>query len=58
MKVKLEIDCTPEEFQDLFIPGDKQEEFMVRCYDAYAEALRQMLTKQIDPYNFLKARDE
>lgn len=58
MKIKLEMDLTPEEFQELFIPGDRQEEFMVRCYDAYSEALRQMLSKQIDPYNFMKARDE
>ena len=58
MKIKLEMDLTPEEFQELFIPGDRQEEFMVRCYDAYSEALLQMLSKQIDPYNFMKARDE
>jgi len=58
MKIKLEMDCTPEEFQELFIPGEKQDEFMLRCYDAYSEALRQMLTKQIDPYNFMKTRDD
>ena len=52
------MDLTPEEFQELFIPGDKQDEFMVKCYDAYSEALRQMLVKQIDPHNFMKIRDE
>ena len=58
MKIKLEMDCTPEEFQELFIPGDKQDEFMLRCSDAYSQALHQMQTKQIDPYNFMKTRDD
>jgi hypothetical protein len=58
VKIKLEMDLTPEEFQELFIPSDKQDEFMVKCYDAYSEALRRMLVKQIDPHNFMQVRDE
>lgn len=54
MKLKIEIDGTPEEFQELFVPGDKQTEFMMMTYDAYVAALQKMIEKQIDPYNFLK----
>ena len=52
MKVKLELDLTAEEFKDLFVPGDRQTEFAMKTYDAYVDALRQMVIDQIDPNNF------
>lgn len=39
MKLKIELDLTPEEAQELFIPGEKQAEFMAALAKAYTEAL-------------------
>lgn len=50
------MDMTPEEFQEVFIPGDKQEEFMYKTYDAYVEALKSMWANQIDPHNFFNRK--
>ena len=50
------MDITPREFQEVFIPGDKQEEFMVKTYDAYVEGLRNMWLDQVDPNNFLNRK--
>jgi len=52
MKVTIELDVTPEEFKELFVPNDRQQEFVEVTYDAYAEALRRLVLKQIDPHNF------
>lgn len=52
------MDMTPEEFQEVFIPGDKQEEFMYKTYDAYVEALKSMWTNQVDPYNFFNRKKD
>ena len=53
MKVKLKLDLTPEEFQEMFIPSEKQGEFLTKTYDAYVDALQKMMWKQIDPNDFL-----
>lgn len=59
MKVKVELDLTPEEFQEVFIPGDKQEEFMYKTYDAYVAALSDAWFHQIDPHNiFSRKKDD
>lgn len=39
MKIKLEVDMTPDEVQDLFIPSDKQKEFAQAMYSAYVDAM-------------------
>jgi len=57
VKVKIELDCTPEEFQEMFVPSEKQQEFLTITYDAYTAALQKMIWKQIDPYNFIKKDD-
>jgi len=38
MKVNIEIDLTPQEFQELFIPGEKQKEFVKVLAEAYVNA--------------------
>jgi hypothetical protein len=58
MKVKLELDLTPEEFQEMFIPSEKQGEFLTKTYDAYVDALQKMMWKQIDPHNFLNQSEK
>lgn len=53
MKVTIEIEGKPEEFQELFVPGDQQQEFLTMTYDAYTNALRNFIWQQIDPHNFM-----
>jgi hypothetical protein len=57
MKVNISIDLTPEEAKDLFVPGNKQQEFMTQTYDAYVAALKGMVWDQIDPYNYFKNKN-
>ena len=52
MKVTIELDVTPDEFKELFVPSERQQEFVEVTYNAYAEALRKLVLKQIDPYDF------
>lgn len=56
MKIKIEMDITPEEFQEVFIPGDKQTEFQMKSYDAYVAALGNVWLDQVDPYNVLRRK--
>ena len=58
MKIKIEIDITPEEAQELFVPGEKQQEFMTVTYDAYVRALQGMVWDQIDPYDAFRRKDK
>lgn len=39
MKIKIEIEATPDDIQDLFIPSSKQKEFAQALYKAYIDAL-------------------
>jgi hypothetical protein len=39
MKIKIELDLTPDEAQDLFVPSSKQKEFAQALYKAYIDAL-------------------
>ena len=41
MKINIEIDLTPDEFQDLFIPSAKQQEFAQMLAQAYVQAAMQ-----------------
>lgn len=38
MKINVEIDLTTEEFQDLFVPSEKQQEFAQLLAQAYFRA--------------------
>jgi hypothetical protein len=58
MKIKIELDLTPEEAKELFVPGEKQTEFMTKTYDAYTAALQGMVWDQIDPYNVFKRKKD
>lgn len=53
MKIKVELDITPEEAKELFVPSDKQSEFGMMLYDAYTEALQKQIWKHVDPHNFM-----
>lgn len=54
MKVIIEIEGKTEEFQEIFIPSEKQAEFAAMTYDAYVAALKKLIWEQIDPHKFLK----
>ena len=58
MKIKMELDLTPEEAKELFVPGDKQQEFMTKTYDAYIRALQGLVWDQIDPYDMFGRKDK
>ena len=58
MKIKIEMDITPHEFQEVFIPGDKQDEFMIKTYDAYVEGFKSMWLDQVDPHNFFNRKKD
>ena len=57
MKIKMEVDLTPEEFKELFVPGDKQSEFTMRIYDAYTQAFTTFMQRQIDPHGMIWKKD-
>jgi len=48
MKLKIELDLTPEEAQDLFIPSHKQKEFAKLLYSAYVEAMTKAATGAVE----------
>ena len=56
MKVTIELDVTPDEFKELFIPSERQAEFINVTYDAYVEALSDMVKRTIDPHDFTGLR--
>ena len=58
MKINIEIDLTPDEAKELFVPGDKQTEFMTKTYDAYVTALQSMVWDQIDPHNMFNRKNK
>ncbi|MEM6635577.1 MAG: hypothetical protein AAF667_06760 [Pseudomonadota bacterium] len=51
MKIKVEIECSPEEFKELFVPSDKQAEFTARAYQAMVEAAQRVF---VDQFNVFK----
>jgi len=58
MKIKIDIEITPDEAKELFVPGDKQTEFQMKTYDAYVKALQDMVWDQIDPYDVFKRKNK
>lgn len=57
MNIKIEIEITPEEFQELFVPSEKQTEFLTMTYDAYTKAFHKLVQRQIDPHGMIWKRD-
>lgn len=52
MKIKMELDITTEELEELIVPSGKQVEFQTMLYNAYAKAVSQTIWKHVDPHNF------
>lgn len=58
MKIRIDIEGSPEDFQELFVPGDKQQEFIEMSFDAYTAALRDFIFHTIDPHNFIRGKKD
>lgn len=58
MKVKVEIDMTPDEVQDLFIPSSKQKEFAQALYTAYIDAMSKTVSGAVDKVFKRRSRDD
>lgn len=53
MKIKMELDLTPEEAKELFVPSEKQTQFTSMLYDAYVEMVQETVIKHVDPHNMM-----
>lgn len=42
--MKIEIDLTPDEFKELFLPSEKQAEFAAKMGQAYFDAMTKLAT--------------
>jgi hypothetical protein len=49
VKVKIELDLTPAEAKELFIPSDKQTEFTAKMIEAMQQAVIDQQVKTFDP---------
>ncbi len=51
--MKIQIDITPEEYKELFIPGEKQQEFMNKLFESYsAEMQKNFMSTMADWYKY------
>lgn len=48
MKIKVEIQASPDEVQDLFIPSSKQKEFAQALYAAYIDAMSKTVSTTVE----------
>ena len=58
MKIKMEMDLTPEEAKELFVPSEKQTEFTTMLYDAYVKMMQETILKHVDPNNMMGFRKD
>lgn len=50
MKINIEIDCTPDEFKQLFVPSEQQAEFAAKAYQSMAEAMQRAMLQQFSAF--------
>lgn len=59
MNIRIDIECTPEEFKELFIPSEKQAEFAASLQQAMLkgmqrammESMQQTFMQQFNPFS-------
>ena len=56
MKIKIELEATPDEIQDLFVPSDKQADFAKAFAAAYVKFLRDLAATTADTINPMARR--
>ena len=50
MKIRMDIDCTPEEMKELLIPSERQAEFAAKTYEAMVEAMGRAMMQQFQAF--------
>lgn len=58
MKVKIEIDMTPEEAKELFVPSEKQAEFGSQLYEQWLASVQKSIMEAYNPMNNVKNEDK
>lgn len=58
MKITIEIEGKSDEFQEMFVPPEKQQEFIAMTYDAYVEALKGFIWDNLDPHKFIRSKND
>lgn len=56
--MKIEIELTPEEFKELFLPGEKQTEFAVKMGQAYFDAVSKVAAGTVGKVFKRKKKDD
>lgn len=56
MKVTIELDMTPEEAKELFVPSEKQAEFGTELYNKWLEAIQKSTMELTNPMNYVKGK--
>ena len=56
--MKIEMELTPEEFKELFLPGEKQTEFAVKMGQAYFDAVSKVATGAVGKVFKRKKKDD
>jgi hypothetical protein len=54
MKVTIEIDMTPEEARELFVPSDQQAELGRQLYQQWFSAVQKSTMDMMNPANYSK----
>jgi len=57
MKINVEIDLTPDEAKELFVPSEKQAEFGTQLYERWLEAVQKSTLDLMNPINYTKGQD-
>ena len=57
MKINIEIDMTPEEAKELFVPSEKQAELGTQLYQGWLEAVHKNTLDLMNPANYSKGQD-
>ena len=58
MKIKIEVEATPDEVQDLFVPSGKQKEFAEALYKAYIDAMSKTVSGAVGKIFKRRSQDE
>lgn len=57
MKINIEIDLTPEEAKELFVPSEKQAELGTQLYQSWLEAVQKSTWDMMNPEKYSKGQD-
>ena len=58
MKINIEIDMTPEEAKELFVPSEKQAELGTQIYQGWLEAVHKNTIDLMNPANYTTGKND